>query len=134
YYNENGELTWSDGPRYHPEDYVWRDHDGGGRKSQEIHWRSQAKSDGTGVEAPDSANLYATTFYDYDPFGNLVKVTDPLGRSTLQRFDALGRLLRQEFYDTGATLLATNGVAYNAAGDVTNRFNPLGGAEQSQYT
>ncbi len=32
YYNENGEVTWTDGPRYDPEDYVWRDYDGAGRR------------------------------------------------------------------------------------------------------
>ena len=47
YYNENGEVTWTDGPRYDPEDYVWRDYDGAGRKTVEIRWRTQAKDDGT---------------------------------------------------------------------------------------
>ena len=32
YYNDNGELTWVDGPRYNPEDYVFYDHDGAGRR------------------------------------------------------------------------------------------------------
>ena len=52
YYNDNGELTWSDGPAYNPEDYVWRDYDGAGRLSTEIHWRAEAKADGSGVQAP----------------------------------------------------------------------------------
>src|SRR5207244_4060260 len=49
YYNENGELAWFDGPRFDPEDYVWRDYDGDGRQIQEIHWRSKGRQDGTGV-------------------------------------------------------------------------------------
>ena len=134
YYNENGELTWSDGPRYNPEDYVWRDYDGGGRKIQEIHWRSEAKADGTGVEAPAGDALYATTFYQYDAFGNLTQATDPLGNYSLKRYDAVGRLLREEFYDASGVLLATNGFVYNAAGDVTNTFNALGGSMQKKYT
>ena len=28
YYNANGELAWSQGPRFNPDDYVWRDYDG----------------------------------------------------------------------------------------------------------
>ena len=52
YYNENGELNWIDGPRYNPEDYIFYDHDGAGRVTTEIHWRSEANSSGTGVEAP----------------------------------------------------------------------------------
>ena len=71
YYNENGELNWIDGPRYNPEDYVFYDYDGAGRRTTEIHWRSEANSDGTGVEAPAGYNLYAQTFYQYDPLGNL---------------------------------------------------------------
>ena len=132
YYNENGELTWSDGPRFNPEDYVWRDYDGAGRKSQEIHWRSEALADGSGVQA--AADLYATTFYQYDPLNDLTKVIDPLGNYSIKKYDALGRLLREEFYDSTGTLLATNGFVYNLAGDVTNSFNALGGSSQKQYT
>jgi RHS repeat-associated protein len=134
YYNQNGELTWSDGPHYNPEDYVWRDYDGAGRKTTEIRWRCEAKPDGTGVQAPTADTLYATTFSQFDPFGNNVQTTDPLGRYTLRRFDALGQLVREEFYDPTGALLATNGFAYNLAGDVTNKFNALGGREQLQFT
>jgi YD repeat-containing protein len=133
YYNDNGELTWSDGPRYNPEDYVWRDYDGGGRKIQEIHWRSEAKSDGTGVQAPADNALYASSFNQWDPFGNLVKTVDPVGNYSLKFYDAIGQLKREEFYATNATLLATNGFSYNLAGDVTNAFNALGGSMQKLF-
>ena len=63
YYNENGETNWIDGPRYNPEDYIFYDHDGAGRVTTEIHWRSEANSAGTGVEAPAGYNLYAQTFH-----------------------------------------------------------------------
>ncbi len=134
YYNENGELVWSDGPRYNPEDYIWRDYDGAGRPTQEIRWRSRGKSDGTGVEAVPGDDLYATTFQEYDAFNNLTKVIDPLGNYRLKRYDALGQLTREEFYDANSALLATNGFRYNAAGDVTNVFNPLGGLTEKQFT
>lgn len=134
YYNENGELTWSDGPRFNPEDYVWRDYDGAGRQTQEIQWRAQAKFDGSGVEAAPGDDLYATTFLEYDAFNNLTKATDARGNYSRKQYDALGRLLREEFYDVQGSLLATNGFAYNLAGDLTNAFNPLGGSVQRQYT
>ena len=134
YYNENGELTWSDGPRYNPEDYVWRDYDGAGRQTQEIRWRSHAKSDGTGVEAMPGYDLYATTFLEYDPFNNLTKATDPRGNFVRKKYDVLGRLAREEFYDVQGALLATNGFTYNAAGDLTTAFNPIGGNAQSDFT
>jgi RHS repeat-associated protein len=134
YYNENGEPTWSDGPRFDPEDYVWRDYDGAGRKSQEIHWRSEGLVDGTGVQAASGDDLYATSFYQYDPFNNLTKVTDPLGNYSVKKYDSVGQLLREEFYSANNVLLATNGFAYSLAGDVTNAFNALGGRTEKQYT
>ncbi|MCX7722211.1 MAG: DUF6531 domain-containing protein, partial [Verrucomicrobiae bacterium] len=134
YYNRNGELEWYDGPRSNPEDFIWFDYDGAGRKTVEIRWRSRAKQDGSGVEAETGDNLYATTFFEYDPFGNLVRVTDPLGNYSRKYYDALGRLVREEFYDANGALLATNGFRYNAAGDVTNVFNALGGLTDKQYT
>lgn len=134
YYNENGELTWTDGPRFNPEDYAWRDYDGAGRPTQQIRWRSRGKSDGSGVEAETGYNLYATTFNEYDPFNNLIKTTDPVGNYSRKKYDPIGQLLREEFYDVSNVLLATNGFRYNAAGDVTNTFNALGGLIEKQYT
>jgi YD repeat-containing protein len=134
YYNENGEVNWIDGPRYNPEDYVFKDYDGGGRLSQEIHWQTQGKPDGSGVQAKTGYSLYATSFYQYDPLGDLTKVTDPLGNFSLKYYDPLGRALREEFYDANSVLLSTNGFAYNLAGDLTNAFNALGGRTQKIYT
>src|SRR5207237_517297 len=90
--------------------------------------------DGSGVVAASGDDLYATTFYQYDPFNNLTKVTDPLGNYSLKRYDVVGQLLREEFYAANGALLATNGFAYNLAGDVTNAFNALGASVQKQYT
>jgi len=134
YYNQNGQVTWYDGPRFNPEDYSYRDYDGAGRKYVEIRWRTRGKQDGGGVEAETGDNLYATSFYEYDPFNNLTKVTDPLGRYRVMKYDALGQLLRTESYDAAGTLLSTNGMAYNLGGDVVTVFNPLGGRTDKQYT
>ena len=134
YYNRNGELEWYDGPRYDPEDFVWYAYDGAGRKIQEIHWRTQAKADGSGVEAATGDGLYATTFYEYDGFNNLTRVVDPRGNYRRLRYDALGQAVAEEFYDSTGSLLATNGFAYSAGGDVTNAFNALGARTDKLYT
>ena len=41
YYNQNGELEWYQSPRSNPQEYVWYIHDGAGRLTQQINWRSQ---------------------------------------------------------------------------------------------
>jgi YD repeat-containing protein len=134
YYNDNGEVTWMDGPRFNPEDYIFRDYDGAGRVTTEIDWQSEAKPDGTGVQAKSGYNLYAQAFSQYDPLGDLTKITDPRGNYSLKHYDSIGQLVREEFYDSAGTLLSTNGFVRNLAGDVTNVFNPLGGKTQKQYT
>ena len=52
-----------------PKIMCFYDYDGAGRVTTEIHWRSEAKADGTGVEAPAGYNLYAQTFSQFDPLG-----------------------------------------------------------------
>jgi len=134
YFNENGELTWSDGPRFDPEDYVWRDYDGAGRKTQEIRWRTQGNIDAQGVEPVPGDDLFAVTFSHHDPFGNLVRTIDSLGHYSIKKYDSLGQLLREEFFSASGILLATNGFIYSAAGDVTTNFNALGGLTEKRYT
>jgi RHS repeat-associated protein len=135
YLNDNGELVWSDGPRFAPEDYTWADYDGAGRKVQQIQWRSRAKTDGDGVEAEPGYNLYATSFYEYDAFGNLTKATDPRGNYRRLDYDGIGQLVRERFFDgnTGAAL-ATNGYAHEPGGKVTRATNALGGITETLYT
>jgi RHS repeat-associated protein len=135
YYNDNGELTWVDGPRYNPEDYVFFDYDGAGRRTTEIHWRSEAKSDGTGVETPSGYNLYAQTFYQYDPLGNLTLVVDPRGAMTTNTWDALGRLAQTKHLDVdGVTVLSAEGFSYEPGGQVQSHTNALGGVATTLYT
>lgn len=138
YYNQNGELTWIDGPRSGPEDYVGFDYDGGGRKVQEVHFRSRASTDGSGVEPEEGDALYASTFYEYDPFNNLVKTIDPRGHYTRMSYDAMGQLIERRAYDgtagTNATPLAREGFAYEAGGLVTRATNALGGVTETLYT
>ena len=135
YYNPNGELEWYDGPRSNPDDLIWFSYDGAGRKVQQIQWRSRAKADGTGIEAETGDNLYATTFFAYDSFGNLTKTTDPRGAVTTNTWDALGRLSQRKSFDTdGTTLLATEGFAYEIGGQVKYYTNALGGVTTTLYT
>jgi RHS repeat-associated protein len=134
YYNENGELVWSDGSRYNPEDYVWRDYDGAGRKTTEIHWRSEGKADGSGVQSGSGDDLYATTFYQYDAFNNLIKVTDPLGNYTTNQYDAIGQLTNSIACNTNGVALATNQFRYEPGGQVSLAVNPLGGVVTRQFT
>lgn len=134
YYNGNGEPTWSDGPRYNPEDYVWRDYDGAGRVTQEIRWRSQAKADGTGVEAAPGYELYATTFQDWDAYNNLKRVTDPRGCVTTNVWDAIGRLIERRRLKTGGTVLVSEGFAYEPGGSVAFQTNALKSVTAKRYT
>lgn len=135
YYNDNGELTWVDGPRYNPEDYVWRDYDGAGRPITEIHWRCEGKQDGTGVEAPSGYNLYAQVFNSYDVLGNLTRTVDPKGAVTSNRWDSLCRLVQRNSYDLNATtLLASEGFSYEPGGLVRFHTNALGGITETEYT
>jgi RHS repeat-associated protein len=135
YYNDNGELAWTDGPRYNPEDYVFYDYDGAGRRSTEIHWRSEAKSDGSGVEAPAGYNLYAQSFYQYDPLGNLKLAVDPRGAMTTNTWDALSRLMQTKHLDVdGVTVLSTEGFSYEPGGLVQSHTNALGGVDTTLYT
>ncbi|MEW6306011.1 MAG: DUF6531 domain-containing protein [Verrucomicrobiota bacterium] len=134
HFNPNGELTWSDGPRFDPEDYVWRDYDGAGRQTVEIRWRSQAKEDGSGVEAPTGDALFATTFYEYDGFSNLTNIIDPRGNYMRRKFDALGRLTNEVFYSAAGAALATNAYAYEPGGLLSVATNALGGVAKKYYT
>jgi RHS repeat-associated protein len=134
YYNRNGELEWYDGPRSNPADYVYYIYDGAGRAIQQINFRSQGKSDGSGVEAPAGNAVYATTFQTFDGFGNQTSVTDPRGVVTTNWFDALGRVTQRQVWETNGTILKTEQTAYEPGGQVTLATNALGGVTQTLYT
>jgi RHS repeat-associated protein len=135
YYNDNGELNWVDGPRSNPEDYVFFDYDGAGRRTTEIHWRSEAKADGSGVEAPAGYNQYAQSFYQYDPLGNLTLAVDPRGAMTTNTWDSLSRLVQRKHLDTnGVTVLSTEGFSYEPGGQVQSYTNAMGGLTTTLYT
>ncbi|HMJ90517.1 MAG TPA: DUF6531 domain-containing protein, partial [Candidatus Acidoferrum sp.] len=134
YYNENGEVTWTDGPRYNPEDYVWRDYDGAGRPTQEIRWKSESLLDGTGVQAASDDELYATTFQEWDGFGNLKRVVNARGYVTTNRYDAIGRLIESRQLSSSGSILAANGFAYEPGNQIRFQTNALGGVTETRYT
>jgi RHS repeat-associated protein len=134
YYTDNGEVSWIDGPRFNPEDYVFYDYDGAGRKTTEIHWRSQANSTGNGVTAPSGYNLYAQTFYQYDPLGNLLVKVDPRGAMTTNTYDSLCRLVQTTSLDTNeVTVLSTDEYSYEPGGEIQSHTNALGGVTTNLY-
>lgn len=134
YYNDNGEPTWSDGPRFNPEDYSWRDYDAAGRVITEIRWRSRAKTDGSGVEAMPGYALWASTFREYDTFGNLKRTIDPRGVIVTNSWDAIGRLVQKIVRETNGTILSAEQFVYDLADSVRFNTNALGGVTETQYT
>jgi RHS repeat-associated protein len=134
YYNDNGELQWTDGPAYGPEDYVWCDYDGAGRLSTEIRWRAEAKPDGTGVQAPSGYDLYAQSFFEYDLLGNRTRAVNPRGAATTNAFDALNRLAKRSSLETNGAVLATETFSYEPGGLERFHTNAIGGITQTEYT
>src|SRR5205814_9396223 len=96
-------------------------------------WRCRAKQDGSGVEAETGDDLYATTFYQYDPLNNLSLKIGPRGISASNRIDALGQVTNMMVIDLDGTPLATNSFAYEPGGLDTNFINALGGKTQKSY-
>jgi YD repeat-containing protein len=135
YYDENGELQWKDGSLSNPEDYVFYDYDGAGRKVQEVHWRAQAALDGSGIVAPTGDAQYATSFFEFDPFGNLIKTIDPRGNYQRMAYDKNGELIQKISYDAFAgQALATNRFGYEPGGLIAYATNGLGGVTAKHYT
>ncbi|MEX1118860.1 MAG: DUF6531 domain-containing protein, partial [Terrimicrobiaceae bacterium] len=135
YFNGNGEVEWTDGPRYAPEDYVWRKYDGAGRPSEELIWRSAANSSGTGVVAglPDDG-LYSNSFFVHNFFGDLTEIHNPLGNTIVMTHDGIGQLLSRTFYEGTSTVKASESFTREPAGSPATYTNPLGGATSYFYT
>jgi RHS repeat-associated protein len=131
YYNQNGDVQWIQGPRYSPNDYIYKQYDGAGRLSQEVKWLSAARSDGSGVVA----NGYATTNYQHDAFGNLTVETDPNLNLISMGYDAQGEMLNRTVSSPGGgSTLSTESFSYEPGGEVTSYVSTLGGTETKAYT
>ncbi|MEO0510374.1 MAG: DUF6531 domain-containing protein, partial [Verrucomicrobiota bacterium] len=140
YYNAAGDLEWNDGPRTGVEDHTYRRYDGAGRLLQQLVWRSQASTDGTGVEAfPQYLDeAFAVEQYSYDGFGNLTGVIDPNGHEMRMSYDMIGRKLSQSSYEgayaDGAEPLSSLAWTYESGGKVHTSTNTLGGVTENLYT
>jgi RHS repeat-associated protein len=135
YYNDNGEINWYQGPRYNPANYEYFDYDGDGRLTTQIHWRSQANTNGTGMTAPSGDNVYAQTFNLYDKFGDLTLSVDPRTAMVTNKWDAVGQLLQRQHLDTnGTTILSTEQFGHEPGGLVNAYTNPLAGVTLITYT
>ncbi len=71
------------------------------------------------VEEYMDASLYATTTYEYNTMGNLLKVTDTQGNQTTMSYDTLGRKKTMDDPDMGAW-----SYAYDANGNLLTQTNP----------
>ncbi|MFA6175236.1 MAG: RHS repeat-associated core domain-containing protein [Phycisphaerae bacterium] len=133
YYNQNGEIEWTQGPRYYPDDYVLKRYDGAGRIKEELKWRSEAKADGSGVQAVADP---ATTFYVHDAFGNLKEVTDPRHNTTTMSYDFIGQMLGRIMHngDKNGAALATEAFSYEPGGEIWQHTGVLGGVTTNLYT
>ena len=134
YYNENGELTWSDGPRFDPEDYVWRDYDGAGRQTQVLRWRTGGMMDGSGVAQFAGDDGYAAAWNEFDTFGNLKRAINSRGVIATNIWDSIGRLVQRKVLETNNAILTSEGFAYEPGGLVHYHTNALNAYSETLYT
>jgi YD repeat-containing protein len=83
----------------------------------------------------DASSSAPITTFRYDITGNQISTTDPLGRTTWQQFDALGRLIgRTDALGTAAgDPLHTTRTEYDSAGRVTATIDELGRRTDTVY-
>jgi RHS repeat-associated protein len=130
YYDDNGELQWTNGPRFSPDDYTYRQYDGGGRLTQFLQYHSAAMPGGAGVQQ----SAIATTSNQYDFFGDLMLTMDPNGNTAQMTYDGIGQMLTRQRYDSANNLLATESFTYEPGGKVASHTNAIGGVTQYSYT
>ncbi|WP_229858654.1 DUF6531 domain-containing protein [Streptomyces poonensis] len=90
-YDADGNLLSRTSPLGHKESWTY---DGDGRQATAVDPRGNA----TGADPAQ----YTTT-YGYDPAGNLLKITDPLGGVTTTAYDAVGNVIKRTDADKRVT-------------------------------
>ena len=126
YYNDNGDIAWEQGARFNPTDKTYYDYDFAGRLHHKMMWLSAALPDGSGV----ASSGQATTTYDHDDDGNLTKIIDAKGHSSVMTYDAMGEMLTRTSGDGGVSEAFT----YEPGGLVATHTTLLGGIEKNSYT
>jgi RHS repeat-associated protein len=128
YYNENGEIEWTQGAHYNPADYTENSYDAAGRITETMVWNSQATGGGV------SAGTVSTTAYTYDAFGNLTKTVDSMGTTTVMTYDAIGQMLTRTKTSASGSALSSETFTYEPGGKVATHTDALGGTTSIAYT
>jgi RHS repeat-associated protein len=81
---------------------------------------------------PGGTSVTPSVTNEYDPLGNLVKRTDPLGLSTTFTYDRLNRLVRR-VEPTGSGDTATWSYSYTLTGEVARVTDPNGAVTEATY-
>jgi YD repeat-containing protein len=80
------------------------------------------------IYAPGTDAPLQTTQFEYDAVGNLIAVTDPLGRVTRHEYDLEDRRIRTVHPDQ-----TTRSYAYNAAGQLIQETDETGAITKREY-
>ena len=128
YYNQNGEIEWTQGPRYAPDDTVQKEYDRAGHLCMVNKSLIAASYDGSEVVSNGSA----ITFYSYDNFGNLTQILDPNQNTTTMYYDAIGEMISRQ--TPNGSYPANESFTYEPGGKVATHTTVLGGVETNSYT
>jgi len=80
----------------------------------------------------DSVTAESTNQYQYNTIGNLVKMIDPLGRTTDYAYNSYGNRISQTQYNESNQPITTT-YSYDAAGQLLEKTDPLGQRTVYQY-
>jgi RHS repeat-associated protein len=97
---------------------------------------TQAVSTVEGTEAPKMA--VSNTLIGYNTFGEVTEEQDAHGKISVNRYDAVGRLVEQESPaytapDTKTPVKAKRTITYNSVGQVESSTDPLGAETRYEY-
>ncbi len=130
YYNQNGEIEWTQGPRFAPDDYIQKEYDGAGRLATVSKYLIGAYTNGSGV----ANSGIATVFNTYNNFGSLTQTQDPKGIVTNMTYDAIGEMMTKQTPNTSGSYAADESFTYEPGGKVATHTTVLGGTENYAYT
>jgi YD repeat-containing protein len=138
YYDGNGLVSWIEGPRYGPsDDFVSRSYTPLGQLSAEIRWRTEATSNGSGVEqVPGSDEMLNQTMtsYTYDTNGNLLTETDSNGNIKQYTYDAASEMLSTTAFDASGKKLSAITYTREPGGKIATLTDPMLGLTVCNYT
>jgi RHS repeat-associated protein len=86
------------------------------------------------ADAGDASRFNATSNFTYNPFGQVVTATDPLGTVTRNSYDAAGnRLSITRDFGSGSQANQVTSFAYDGAGNVVSATDPKGNVTTTTY-